>query len=93
MSQSGRHVGAGGAIGTPYKRKKRGKLGKQKKLFNRYHTKAHTLGERGAALKRWHNLRKARCSPIRLTAVVQAVLTRRHQAGWGWNQLSVCTVV
>lgn len=75
------YVGAGGAVGTPYKRKKRRKLGKRKKLFNRYHAKVRALGEQGAAtLKRWHILRKARCSPSRLTAIVQAILTLHHQA-------------
>jgi hypothetical protein len=43
------YVGAGGAIGTPYKRNKHRKLGKRKKLFNRHHAKARALGERGAA--------------------------------------------
>ncbi len=74
------YVGAGGAIGTPYKRKKGRKLGKRKKLFNRHHAKIRALGERGAAtLKCWHVLRKARCSPSRLTATVQAILTLHHQ--------------
>jgi hypothetical protein len=76
------YVGAGGAIGTPYKRKKHCKLGKRKKLFNRHHAKVRAMGERGAAtLKEWHILRKARCSPSRLTAIVQAILTLHHQAG------------
>ncbi len=75
------YVGAGGAIGTPYKRDKRRKLGKRKKLFNRHHAKVRALGEQGAAtLKHWHILRKARCSPSRLTAIVQAILTLHHQA-------------
>ncbi|HEY8478514.1 MAG TPA: transposase family protein [Spirillospora sp.] len=75
------YVGAGGAIGTPYKRRKGRKLGKRKKLFNRHHAKVRALGERGAAtLKSWHILRKARCSPDRLTAIVQAILTLHHQA-------------
>jgi hypothetical protein len=75
------YVGAGGAIGTPYKRKKGRKLGKRKKLFNRHHATVRALGERGAAaLKSWHVLRKARCSPSRLTVIVQAVLTLHHQA-------------
>jgi hypothetical protein len=43
------YVGAGGAIGTPYKRKKGRKLGKRKKLFNRHHARIRALGERGAA--------------------------------------------
>jgi hypothetical protein len=74
------YVGAGGAVGTPYKRRKRRKLGKRKKLFNRYHAKVRAVGERGAAtLKDWHILRKARCSPSRLTAVVQAILTIEYQ--------------
>ncbi|TDC07180.1 IS5/IS1182 family transposase, partial [Actinomadura bangladeshensis] len=33
-----------------------------------------------ATLKHWHILRKARCSPSRLTAIVQAILTLHHQA-------------
>ncbi|SNS85144.1 transposase family protein [Actinomadura mexicana] len=74
------YQGAGGAIGTPYKRKKGRKLGKRKKLFNRYHAKVRAVGERGAAtLKQWHILRKARCSPSCLTAVVQAILTLEYQ--------------
>ena len=74
------YQGAGGAIGTPYKRKKGRKLGKRKKLFNRYHAKVRAVGERGAAtLKQWHILRKARCSPSRMTAVVQAILTLEYQ--------------
>jgi hypothetical protein len=50
------------------------------KLFNRHHAKVRALGERGAAaLKEWHILRKARCSPSRLSAIVQAILTLHHQ--------------
>lgn len=76
------YVGAGGAIGTPYKRKSHRKLGVRKKLFNRYHAKVRAPGERGAAtLKEWHILRKARCSPSRPTAIVQAILTLHHQTG------------
>ncbi|GAA1834919.1 transposase family protein [Actinomadura chokoriensis] len=61
-------------------RKKGRKLGKRKKLFNRYHAKARAVGERGAAtLKQWHILRKARYSPGRMTAVVQAILTLEYQ--------------
>jgi hypothetical protein len=75
------YIGAGGAIGTPYRRGKGRKLGKRKKLFNSCHAKTRALGERGAAtLKSWHILRKARCSPNRLTAIVQAILTLHHQA-------------
>ncbi|TDC01347.1 IS5/IS1182 family transposase, partial [Actinomadura bangladeshensis] len=33
-----------------------------------------------ATLKHWRILRKARCSPSRLTAIVQAILTLHHQA-------------
>ncbi|MEV3927518.1 hypothetical protein [Actinomadura coerulea] len=43
------YQGAGGAIGTPCKRKEGRKLGKRKKLFNRYHAKDRAVGERGAA--------------------------------------------
>ena len=75
------YIGAGGAIGTPYKRTRRRKLGKRKKLFNRHHARARALGEQGAAtLKSWHILRKARCSPNRLTTIVQAILTLHHHA-------------
>ncbi|MES9542922.1 transposase family protein [Actinomadura sp. NPDC000600] len=75
------YVGAGGAIGTPYKRRKRRRLGKRKKLFNRHHAQIRALGEQGAAtLKSWRILRKARCSPSRLTAIVQAILTLHHHA-------------
>jgi len=74
------YIGAGGAIGTPFKRRKRRKLGKRKKLFNRHHAQVRALGEQGAAtLKGWHILRKARCSPSRMTAIVQAILTLHHQ--------------
>ncbi|WP_242608892.1 transposase family protein [Actinomadura formosensis] len=63
------HVGAGSAIGTPYKRRKQRRRGKRKKLFNRHHARVRALGEQGAAtLKRRRILRKARCSPTRLTA-------------------------
>ncbi|GAA2428585.1 hypothetical protein GCM10010191_47100 [Actinomadura vinacea] len=73
---------AGGAIGTPCKRKKHCRLGKYKKLFNRRHATVRAPGERGAAiLKGWHILRRARCSSSRLTAVVQAVLALHHPAG------------
>jgi hypothetical protein len=73
------YVGAGGAIGTPYKRKKGHKISKRKKLYNRHHATVRAVGERGAAtLKQWHILRKARCSPSRLTATVQAILTLHH---------------
>ncbi|WP_407701421.1 hypothetical protein [Thermomonospora echinospora] len=37
------------------------------------------VGEQGAAtLKRWHILRKARCSPARITTIVQAIITLHH---------------
>jgi hypothetical protein len=73
-------VGAGGAIATPYKRKKGRKLSERKKLYNRYRATVRGVGQRGAAtLKQWHILRKARCSPSRLTAIVQAVLTLHYQ--------------
>lgn len=42
-------LGTGGAVGTPYKRKKQRKPGKRKKLFHRHHAKVRALGERGAA--------------------------------------------
>ncbi|MGI8332718.1 transposase family protein [Actinomadura scrupuli] len=74
------YLGVGGAIGTPYRKPKGRKLDKRKKLYNRHHAKIRALGERGAAtLKTWHILRKARCSPGRLTAIIQAILTLHHQ--------------
>ncbi|MFG1997526.1 hypothetical protein ACGFNU_00070 [Spirillospora sp. NPDC048911] len=33
----------------------------------------------GPDLKSWHVPRKARCSPSRLTSIVQAILTHHHQ--------------
>ena len=58
------YIGAGGAVGTPYKRNKGSKLDNRKKLFNRHHAKVRALGERGAAtLKGWHILRKAAAHP------------------------------
>ncbi len=75
------YVGAGGAIGTPHKRRKGRKLTRRQRLFNRHHAQVRAVGERGAAtLKQWHILRKARCSPSRLTAFVQAILTLHQQA-------------
>lgn len=69
------YVGAGGAIGTPYK------LDKRKKLFNLHHAKVHAPGERGAtALKDWRARRRTRCLPSRLTAIVQTILALHHQA-------------
>ncbi|TDC50782.1 hypothetical protein E1281_21380 [Actinomadura sp. KC345] len=42
---------------------------------------SRAVGERGAAtLKQWHILRKARCSPSRLTTVVQAILTLEYRS-------------
>ncbi|WP_141585002.1 transposase family protein [Actinomadura sp. WMMA1423] len=74
------YVSAGGAVATPYKRKKHRKLDQRKKLFNQHHAKVPALGERGAAaLKGWHILRKARCSTSPLSTIVQAILTLHHQ--------------
>ncbi|WP_171068848.1 hypothetical protein [Actinomadura geliboluensis] len=52
-------------------------------LFNRHHAQAtprhgHSAEQGAAALKSWRILRKARCSPSRLTGIVQATL--RHHA-------------
>ncbi|SEG70913.1 DDE superfamily endonuclease [Thermomonospora echinospora] len=73
------YQGAGGAVGTPFKRREHRKPGRRKKLFNRHHAQVRAVGEQGAAaLKRWHILRRARCSPSRITAIVQAILTLHH---------------
>jgi hypothetical protein len=70
------YADAGGAIGTPYKRRKRRRLGKSKKLFNRHYAQVRAPGERGATtLKSWRILCKARCSSSRLTGIVQTILT------------------
>ena len=72
--------GGGGAIGTPYKRRKGRKPGNRTKLFNRYHAKIRAVGERGAGtLEQWRILRRARCSPSRTTAVIQSILSLEHQ--------------
>ncbi|WP_433249476.1 transposase family protein [Actinomadura nitritigenes] len=61
------YVGAGGAIGTPYKRRKRRRLGKRKKLFNRHHAQVHAPGKQvPTTLKGQRILREACCSPNRL---------------------------
>ncbi len=37
------------------------------------------VGEQAAAtLKNWHILRRARCSPARITTIVQAILALHH---------------
>lgn len=73
------YYGAGGAIGTPFKRRKHRRLGKRKRLFNRHHAQVRAVGEQGAAtLKNWHVLRRARCSPARITTIVQAILALHH---------------
>lgn len=53
-----------------------------RRLHRRYERKPeHFLAFVGiaATLKQWHILRKARCSPSRMTAVVQAILTLEYQ--------------
>lgn len=71
--------GAGGSIGTPFKRRKHRKLGRCKRLFNRHHARIRAVGEQAAAtLKRRQILRRARCSPERITIVIQAILTLHH---------------
>jgi hypothetical protein len=56
-------------------------LGERNELFNRPHAEVRALGERGAAtLKGRHVLRGARCSPGRLTVIIQAALTLHDQA-------------
>ncbi|WP_067824372.1 transposase family protein [Actinomadura kijaniata] len=73
------HCGAGGVIGTPFKRRKHRRLGKRKRLFNRHHAQVRAVGEQGAAtLKNWHLLRRARWSPARITTIVQAILALHH---------------
>jgi hypothetical protein len=52
--------------------------GGRKKLAPRPNPRAARTRRRH--LKDWHILRKARCSPSRLTAIGQAILTLHHQA-------------
>ncbi|WP_024874090.1 IS5/IS1182 family transposase [Saccharomonospora piscinae] len=70
------YLGAGGAVGTPYRG--RGLVGYRKR-FNRHHAKIRGVGERAVAtLKDWRILAKVRCSPHRITHLLAAILTLHH---------------
>lgn len=68
------YQGAGGTIRVPY----RGRwetLSDGQQAVNRSHAKIRALVEQAVAtLKTWRLLRKLRCSPTRITGLVQAVL-------------------
>ncbi|MCI0386058.1 transposase family protein [Streptomyces sp. CNQ085] len=68
--------GAGGTFCTPFKRHCGRDLTVYQKSVNRAHTRLRSPVERALAqLKQWRIFRHARCSPNRLTSIVQAVLT------------------
>ncbi|MGW5410101.1 IS5 family transposase [Actinomadura geliboluensis] len=68
------YQGAGGTVRVPY----RGRwetLSDGQRAVNRSHAKIRALVEQAVAtLKAWRLLRKLRCSPTRITSLVQAVL-------------------
>jgi len=69
------YQGAGGAVTVPYRGRWRN-LSPGKRAVNRAHARIRAVGEQAdATLKTWRLLRKLRCSPSRITAVVQAVLS------------------
>ncbi|MCX4852002.1 transposase family protein [Streptomyces sp. NBC_00893] len=66
------YQGAGAAVRVPFRGKN---LRGWHRRYNRDHAKIRSLGERAiATLKCWRLLRKLRCSTIRITAVVRAIL-------------------
>jgi hypothetical protein len=73
------YISAGGPIGTPYKRKKHRRPSKRKAVqpAPRQGPRLRRAGHHHA--KQWQIFRKARWSPSRLTAVVQAILALHHQ--------------
>ncbi len=74
------YQGAGGTIRTPFKRHHyRPKLSHRQKAVNTSHARIRARGERAVAtLKTWKILNKLRCSPSRMTTIVQAILVLHH---------------
>jgi hypothetical protein len=68
--------GAGGAVRTPFKRRRyRPPLSRRQREVNRSHARIRARGERAVAiLKTWKVLAKLRCCPYRATAIVRAIL-------------------
>jgi hypothetical protein len=70
------YEGAGGTFCTPFKRHRGRELTVHQESVNRAHARLRSPVERAfARLKDWRIFRHARCSPNRLTSMVQAVLT------------------
>lgn len=70
------YLGAGGAVGTPHRG--RGLVGYRTR-FNRHHATIRGVGERAVAtLKSWRVLTKVRCSPHRISRLLNAILTLHH---------------
>ncbi len=74
------YQGAGGTIRTPFKRHRhRPRLSRRQRAVNRSHARVRGIGERAVAtLKTWKILNKLRCSPSRMTTIVQAILVLHH---------------
>ncbi|MEW2354908.1 transposase family protein [Spirillospora sp. NPDC029432] len=74
------YLGAGGTVRIPY-RGRWDRLSAGQQAVNRFHAKIRALVEQAVAtLKSWRLLRKLRCSPNRITSLLQAIL-RLHLAG------------
>ncbi|MEV0226957.1 transposase family protein [Streptomyces sp. NPDC050704] len=72
------YQGAGGTVRVPFRGRR---LKRWKRRHNTTHAKIRCLGEQAmATLKGWRLLRKLRCSTIRITDVVKAVLVPHHHA-------------
>ncbi|MGW3389503.1 IS5 family transposase [Streptomyces cinereoruber] len=69
------YQGASGTVRVPF-RDRWDRLSPGQQAVNRSHARIRALGEQAmAALKTWRLLRKLRCSTIRITNIVRAVLT------------------
>ncbi len=69
------YQGAGGTVTVPYRGRWKNLPG-GKRAVNRSHAKIRAVGEQAnAVLKGWRLLRKLRCSPSRITTLVQAVIS------------------
>ena len=68
------YLGAGGTVLVPY-RGRWDRLSAGQQAVNRSHAKIRALAEQAVAtLKSWRLLRKLRCSPTRVTSLLQAIL-------------------
>ncbi|KPI17801.1 hypothetical protein OV450_8000 [Actinobacteria bacterium OV450] len=70
------YQGAGDIVAVPHRRKPAKDLTPKQKSGNRAHSRMRWPVERAIArIKTWRILRKARCSPNRLTSIARAILT------------------